>query len=62
MPWCLWLLLFDLLARFGIQSSRSSICALECALAGAVLFQLMVMVTGVEWLIEPDVPFTANVT
>ena len=34
----------------------------ECALAGAVLFQLMVMVTGVEWLSEPDVPVTINVT
>jgi len=28
----------------------------------AVLFQLMVMVTGVEWLSEPDVPVTINVT
>ena len=32
------------------------------ALAGAVLFQLMVMVTGVEWLSEPDVPVTVTVT
>ncbi len=35
---------------------------MECALARAMFFQLMVMLTGVEWLIEPDVPFTANVT
>jgi hypothetical protein len=34
----------------------------ECPLAGAMFFQLMVMVTGVEWLIEPDVPVTINVT
>jgi len=27
-----------------------------------MFFQLMVMLTGVEWLIEPDVPFTVNVT
>ena len=34
----------------------------ECALAGAVSFQLMEMVTGVEWLSEPDVPVTVKVT
>ena len=34
----------------------------ECALAGAMFFQLMVIVTGVEWLTEPDVPATINVT
>ena len=32
------------------------------ALARAVLFQLMMMVTGVEWLSEPDVPVTVTVT
>jgi len=31
-------------------------------LASTVLLQLMVMVTGVEWLSEPDVPVTINVT
>jgi hypothetical protein len=34
----------------------------ECALAGLCLFYLMVMVTGVEWLSEPDVPVTITVT
>jgi hypothetical protein len=34
----------------------------EWALAAAILFQLMVMVTGAEWLSEPDVPVTISVT
>jgi hypothetical protein len=36
--------------------------ALKYALAGVVLFQLIVMATGAEWLSEPDVPVTIRVT
>ena len=36
--------------------------ALKYALAGVVLFQLIVMAIGAEWLSEPDVPVTIRVT
>jgi hypothetical protein len=35
--------------------------ALTYALAGVVLFQLIVTATGAEWLSEPDVPVTIRV-
>jgi len=36
--------------------------AAECALVQEELSYLTLMVTGVEWLSEPDVPITVKVT
>jgi hypothetical protein len=50
-----------------VQHVAATICPLgksaaECALVQEELSYLTLMVTGVEWLSEPDVPITVKVT
>ena len=48
---------------FGASPRRYALgkSAAECALVQEELSYLTIMVTGVEWLSEPDVPVTVKV-